>query len=168
MQCLATTAALWHKYDPRTIKGVQLTLYYPAHESASMYIPGLGALRMMLHWASWGKEYELVKALDIQLPDHRRYTLHNENFQSLNQLGIRLSRMEQELRCDAMRTDAPVSAKVAAALLYFRYCYDHNEFMELSSIAQLAPTVPGDDDAPTQFLRWLCPIFISLEQRLQG
>ena len=52
---------------------------------------GLGALRMMLHWASWGKEYELVKALDIQLPDHRRYTLHNENFQSLNQLGIRQS-----------------------------------------------------------------------------
>lgn len=91
MQCLATTAALWHKYDTRTIEGVQLTLYYPAHESASMYIPGLGALRLMLHWASWGKEYELVKALDIQLPDHRRYTLHSENFQSLNQLRIRQS-----------------------------------------------------------------------------
>ena len=32
MQCLATTAARWHKYDTRTIEGVQLTLYYPAHE----------------------------------------------------------------------------------------------------------------------------------------
>jgi hypothetical protein len=32
-----------------------------------------------------------VKALDIQLPDHRRYTLHSENFQSLNQLRIRQS-----------------------------------------------------------------------------
>ena len=54
-----------------------------------MYLPGIGALRMMLHWASWGKEYELVKALDIQLPDGRQYTLHCENYQKLEQLGIR-------------------------------------------------------------------------------
>ena len=79
-----------------------------------------------------------------------------------------ISEQELELRCRAAQPDAPEIAKFAAALLYFRFCYDHNEFMELSSIAQLAPTVPGDDYAPTQFLRWLCPIFISLEQRLQG
>ena len=89
LQCLATTAALWHKYDTRTIEGVRLTLYYPAHESVWMYLPGIGALRMMLHWASWGNEYELVKALDIQLPDGRQYTLHCENYQELEQLGIR-------------------------------------------------------------------------------
>jgi hypothetical protein len=100
--------------------------------------------------------------------DDREFSYAAEGRANSDSLSDLLSRMEQELRCDAMRTDAPVSAKVAAALLYFRYCYDHNEFMELSSIAQLAPTVPGDDYAPTQFLRWLCPIFISLEQRLQG
>ena len=89
MQCLATTAALWHKYDTRTIDGVQLTLYYPASESVGMYIPGIGAMRTAIHWLSWGNDYELVKAIDIQLPDGRKYTLDSENFQSLNQLNIR-------------------------------------------------------------------------------
>lgn len=42
-----------------------------------------------LHWLSWGNDYELVKAIDIQLPDGRKYTLDSENFQSLGQLNIR-------------------------------------------------------------------------------
>lgn len=89
LQCLAAAGAQWHKYDTRTIDGVQLTLYYPATESVGMYIPGIGAMGTALHWLSWGKDYELLKAIDIQLPDGRKYTLDSENFQSLGQLNIR-------------------------------------------------------------------------------
>ena len=89
LQCLAAAGAQWHKYDTRTIDGVQLTLYYPATESVGMYIPGIGAMWTALHWLSWGKDYELLKAIDIQLPDGRKYTLDSENFQSLDQLNIR-------------------------------------------------------------------------------
>lgn len=89
LQCLAAAGAQWHKYDTRTIDGVQLTLYYPASESVPMYLPGIGAMRMMIHWLSWGRDFELVKALDIRLPDNRRYTLECEDYQSLEQLGIR-------------------------------------------------------------------------------
>lgn len=89
LQCLAAAGAQWHKYDTRTIDGVQLTLYYPAYESVPMYLPGIGAMPMMIHWLSWGRDCELVKALDIRLPDNRQYTLQCEDYQSLEQLGIR-------------------------------------------------------------------------------
>ena len=89
LQCLAAAGAQWHKYDTRTIDGVRLTLYYPASESVPMYIPGIGAVRMMIHWLTWGRDLELVKALDIRLPDNRLYTLQCEDYQSLEQLGIR-------------------------------------------------------------------------------
>ena len=88
LQCLAAAGAQWHKYDTRTIDGVQLTLYYPATESVGMYIPGIGAMWTALHWLSWGKELELVKAIDIQLPDGRKYTLESEDFPSLDRLHI--------------------------------------------------------------------------------
>ena len=54
-----------------------------------MYIPGIGTLPLMIHWATWGNDLELVKALDIRLPDGRTYTLQSENYQRLEQLGIR-------------------------------------------------------------------------------
>ena len=89
LQCLAAAGAQWHKHDTRTIDGVHLTLYYSSPESVSMYIPGIGTLPLMIHWGTWGKDLELVKALDIQLPDGRTYTLQSENYQRLEQLGIR-------------------------------------------------------------------------------
>ena len=85
---MAAAGAQWHKYDTRTIDGVQLTLYYTARESVGMYIPGIGAIMSALHWLSWGKELELVKAIDIQLPDGRKYTLESEDFPSLDRLHI--------------------------------------------------------------------------------
>lgn len=76
-----------------------------------------------------------------------------------------LSREELELRCMAMCSSASLKEKIAAAILYFRYCYDHNEFVELRSLAQLAPS--AEDEAPELFLQQLCPIFLALEKRYQ-
>lgn len=97
--------------------------------------------------------------------DDREFSYAAEGGANSDSLSDFLCRMELELRCMAMCPQAPENAKIAAALLYFRYCYDHNEFMELRSLAQLAPSLPGEDSAPTTFLQRLCPILIGLEQR---
>lgn len=76
-----------------------------------------------------------------------------------------LSREELELRCMAMCPSASLKEKIAAAILYFRYCYDHNEFVELRSLAQLAPS--AEDESVELFLQQLCPIFLALEKRYQ-
>ena len=89
LQCLVAAAALWHKYETRTVGTVQLTLYYPTSEKVIMFIPGVGALPLLLHWASWGRELELVKALDIYLRDGRKYTLYREDFCCLDELSVR-------------------------------------------------------------------------------
>ena len=89
IQCLMGGAALWHKYSRRSVDRAQLTLYYPSHVAVSMFVPGFGLMDSLMHWVSGGRELELVKALDIQLPDGRKYTLHSENFVSIEQLGIR-------------------------------------------------------------------------------
>lgn len=88
-QCLLSGAALWHKYSHRSVDQVQLTLYYPPHVAISMFVPGLGMMDSLIHWFSGGRDLELVKALDVQLPDGRKYTLYSENFVSLDQLDIR-------------------------------------------------------------------------------
>lgn len=97
--------------------------------------------------------------------DDREFSYAAEGCSNSDTLSDFLCRMELKLRCLAMLPHAPQNAKIAAALLYFRYCYDHNEFMELRSLAQLAPSSPGANSAPTQFLQFLCPILIALEQR---
>lgn len=97
--------------------------------------------------------------------DDREFSYAAEGCSNSDSLSDFLCRMELELRCLAMLPHAPQNAKIAAALMYFRYCYDHNEFMELRSLAQLAPSSPGTNSAPTQFLQLLCPILIALEQR---
>lgn len=89
LQCLLALGAQWHKYDTHTINGVKLTLHYPTHECVTMYTPILGTLPLMIHWATWGNDLELVKELDIRLRDGRTYTLQSENYQRLEQLGIR-------------------------------------------------------------------------------
>ena len=54
-----------------------------------MFIPGIGALWVGIHWASRGRELHFVKALDIRLTDGRVYTLQSENYTQLELLGIR-------------------------------------------------------------------------------
>jgi hypothetical protein len=49
-----------------------------------MFVPGLGMMDSLIHWFSGGRDLELVKALDVQLPDGRKYTLYSENFVSLD------------------------------------------------------------------------------------
>ena len=75
-----------------------------------MYTPGIGTLWVMMHWLSWGKEMELVKALDIQLPDGRLYTLHSEDYQQLEQLGIRQTPQGVQLTddCGQNYVDTPL------------------------------------------------------------
>ena len=88
LQCLAGAAAIWHKYDNRAYEEYRLSLYYTPGAKVSMFVPGIGALFVMMHWASWGTELEMLKAVDITLPDGRQYTLTSEDFTTLDQLGI--------------------------------------------------------------------------------
>ncbi len=88
VQCLAGAAAIWHRHESRTLRQYQLTLHYPMAEKVSMFVPGIGALSGMLHWVTWGNEQELIKAVDITLPDRRTHTLEGEDFTSLDKLGI--------------------------------------------------------------------------------
>ena len=89
LQCLGAVAAIWHKYETCHIGDVQLTLRYHEGEIVTMFIPGIGALWVGIHWASLGRELHFVKALDIRLPDGRVYTLHSEDYTRLELLGIR-------------------------------------------------------------------------------
>lgn len=89
LQCLAALAAIWHKYEQCHTGQVRLTLYYPANTCIAMLFPGVGGLPCLIHWVSGGRDLELVKALDIQLPDGRKYTLYCEDYESLAKLGIR-------------------------------------------------------------------------------
>ena len=88
LQCLAGAAAIWHRHECRTLGQYQLTLYYPTAEKISMFVPGIGGLFGLIHWVTWGNEQELIKAVDITLPDGRKHTLQGEDFTSLDKLGI--------------------------------------------------------------------------------
>ena len=68
---------------------VNLTLRYHEGEIVTMFIPGIGALWVGIHWASRGRELHFVKALDIRLTDGRVYTLQSENYTRLELMGIR-------------------------------------------------------------------------------
>ena len=89
LQCLIVAATLWHKYESRNVGSVQLTLYYPDSAKVSMFVPGVGVFPLLLHWVSWGHEQELIKAVDICLPDGRKHTLYREDFCNIDDLGIR-------------------------------------------------------------------------------
>ena len=89
LQCLGAVAAIWHKHETCHIGDVQLTLRYHEGEIVTMFIPGIGALWVGIHWASRGRELHFVKALDIRLPDGREYTLDSEDYTRLELLGIR-------------------------------------------------------------------------------
>ncbi len=89
LQCLGAVAAIWHKHETCHIGDVQLTLRYHEGEIVTMFIPGIGALWVGIHWTSRGRELHFVKALDIRLPDGRVYTLHSEDYTRIELLGIR-------------------------------------------------------------------------------
>lgn len=88
-----------------------------------------------------------------------------EGCSNQNSLSNFISEQELELRCRAAQPDAPELAKFAAALIYFRYCYDHNEFWELRHLAELAPPGANDITASVTFMQQLCPTLFALEQR---
>lgn len=96
--------------------------------------------------------------------DDCEFSYAAEGYSNQDSLSNLISEHELDLRCRAALPDAPEHAKFAAALVYFRYCYDHNEFMELRYLAELAPVGADDDAAPTAFIQQLCPTFIYLEQ----
>ena len=89
LQCQGAVAAIWHKHETCHTGDVQLTLRYHEGEIVTMFIPGIGALWVGIHWASRGRELHFVKALDIRLPDGRVYTLQSENYTRRELLGIR-------------------------------------------------------------------------------
>ena len=97
--------------------------------------------------------------------DDRDISYSAEGSSNQNTLSNFISEHELDLRSSAARPDAPEHAKLAAALLYFRYCYDNNEFMELRYLAELASPAADASTAPVDFIQQLCPVFISLEQR---
>lgn len=63
-----------------------------------------------------------------------------------------------------MSYPVPPGWRKAAALLYFRYYFDHNEFMELSQQIQLA-TLPeqSEQERNALLLEWLAAMY-TLEQ----
>lgn len=75
-----------------------------------------------------------------------------------------LSCHELDIRCPAMSYPMPPDLRKAAALLYFRYCFDHNEFMELSQQLRLA-TLPeqSEQERNALLLEWLTAMY-TLEQ----
>lgn len=89
LQCLGAITAIWHRYETSHIGDVQLTLRYDEGEVFTMFMPGIGALWVGMHWASRGAELHLIKALDIRLSDGREYTLHSEDYTRIERLGIR-------------------------------------------------------------------------------
>ncbi|MBR1981941.1 MAG: hypothetical protein IKA23_04240 [Akkermansia sp.] len=97
--------------------------------------------------------------------EDREFTYAAEGCCNQDGLTNFLTQNELVLRCIAARPDAPENAKFAAALTYFRYCYDLNAFMELRCLAELSPSVADDASAPAKFIQQLCPLFITLEQR---
>ena len=113
LQCLGAVGAIWHKYETCHIGDVQLTLRYHEGEIVSMFIPGIGALWVGIHWASLGRELHFVKALDIRLPDGRVYTLHSEDYTRLELLGIRQTQEGIQL------TDEPGDNYVDTPLIPF-------------------------------------------------
>lgn len=96
--------------------------------------------------------------------DDCEFSYAAEGCSNQDSLSNFISEHELDLRCRAALPDAPEHAKFAAALVYFRYCYDHNEFMELRYLAELASSGADDTTASTTFIQQLCPTFIYLEQ----
>ena len=133
---------------------------------------GIAWLLMRSDWHGWyaipEQEISVIAGLVaeyVQGADDRDICYTAEGCANQDRLSNFLSEQELDLRCTAGRPEAPEHAKYAAALMYFRYCYDNNEFMELRYLAELAPSLADDATAPAKFIQQLCPVFITLEQR---
>lgn len=73
-----------------------------------------------------------------------------------------LSENELELRCIAMGDCMMRGVRFAAALMYFRYCYDHNAYMEFTQLELvLLRTDEKDSDA---YLMMIINIMAALER----
>ena len=65
-----------------------------------------------------------------------------------------------EIRCAAMSQRVSQGQKVAAALLFFRKCYDSSDFMELTYLEQLK-----GEYAAADFLGAMIPLMLVLEKK---
>jgi len=73
-----------------------------------------------------------------------------------------LSKNELELRCIAMGDCMMRGARFAASLMYFRYCYDHNAYMEFTQLELvLLRTEENDSDS---YLKTIINIMTALER----
>ncbi|MGN0868289.1 MAG: hypothetical protein ACI4O9_02025 [Akkermansia sp.] len=79
-----------------------------------------------------------------------------------NSLSNYLSENELNIRCIAMSDCTKIGARFAASLMYFRYCYDHSTYMELTQLERvLLRTDEKDSDA---FLKAIINIMMDLER----
>lgn len=73
-----------------------------------------------------------------------------------------LNKNELNLRCIAMGDCIKRGVRFAASLIYFRYCYDHSDYMELTQLElMLLRTEEKDSEA---FLKTIINIMLDLER----
>lgn len=89
LQMAVAVVTIWHSHQERSIGDIRLTLSYTIDDEVLMFIPGVGAFPLIVHWSNGGKgNLLLTKELTYYLPDGRQYKCYDEDYPRLEKLGI--------------------------------------------------------------------------------
>lgn len=102
----------------------------------------------------------LLAAYVLGDTDDCEFTYMSDAGEFQDSLSNLLDQLELEIRCRAMSSCATPRQKVAAALLFFRNCYNGGEFMELTYLEQLRGEFSSAD-----FLAVMIPLMLGLEKK---
>ena len=122
-------------------------------------------------WYLWGKisppDVELIAqflADYVTGEEDREFSYMAEDGENQDSVSNFISYYELNIRCIAMQSCMGKGEKLAAALIYFRYCYDHNEFMELTQL-ELVLSLTEEERDSGAFLKELVNTLLALEQK---
>lgn len=87
---------------------------------------------------------------------------NGEGFLVEDSISNYLSTNELNIRCIAMGERMGAGPRFAASLMYFRYCYDHTEYMELTQLKHVLLR-DGEHDSDA-YIHDVINIMINLEQ----
>lgn len=138
------------------------------HTSPAVLSENIQSLLSHSDWYLWNKTAPadlarisgLLAAYVLGDADDCEFTYMSDAGEFQDSLSNLLDQLELEIRCRAMSSCATPGQKVAAALLFFRNCYNGGEFMELTYLEQLR-----GEYAAADFLAVMIPLMLGLEKK---